>query len=132
MPSRLLTPMRLGSAETLAESLTLDAEFRSPVRNYRGRGDVAHILLLIGAVLDDLNARRELAAPDMSVTVITGSHDGRCLEGVLQESYDEHGDVTTATLLLRPLAVLRGAIAAMGGALERSPLPSSVAGSTGA
>jgi hypothetical protein len=131
MPSKLLSPMRLGAAETLAELLTVDVEFRSPVRNYRGRDDVAHILLLIGGVLDDLDARRELAAPDMSVTVITGSHDGRCLEGVLQESYDDRGDVTTATLLLRPLGVLRGAIAAMGGALERSPLPSSAAGSTG-
>jgi hypothetical protein len=132
MPSKLLGPMRLGTAEPLAELLTLDVEFRSPVRNYRGRGDVAHILLLIGGVLDDLDARRELAAPDMSVTVITGSHNGQDLEGVLQESYDDRGDVTTATLLLRPLAVLPGAIAAMGRALEASPLPSSVADATSA
>lgn len=46
------------------------------------------------------------------------------MQGVLDERYDEHGQLVEATLMLRPFATLRIAIAAMAAALDATPLPS--------
>jgi len=46
---------------------------------------------------------------------------------VLQETHDALGHIDCATLLLRPLSMLLDAITAMRAALERSPLPSTLA-----
>ncbi len=50
--------------------------------------------------------------------------DGLPVEGVLDEHYDEHDLLIDATLMLRPYATLRRAIAEMARALHATPLPS--------
>lgn len=125
MQSKLLPPIQLGCRSRLEEVLSEDVVFHSPVRDYGGQADVAHILLMIGTILDGLNARRELGADGITVTIIAASHHGHRLEGVLEEGYDQLGRVQHATLLLRPLSALREAINGMGAALERLRLPSS-------
>ena len=98
--------------------------FHSPVRDYHGRADVAHILSMIGRVLDQINAQRELAADHEIVTIITASHRDEQMKGVLYETHDAAGGIDRATLLLGPRSTLRQAIADMVAALEQSPLPS--------
>jgi hypothetical protein len=102
--------------------------FHSPVRDYRGRADVAHILLTIGGVLDEIEGRSELVAGRQVITIITAAHSDHEMTGVLGETHDARGRVESATLLLRPLSTLLDAITAMRAALERAPLPSTLAG----
>jgi hypothetical protein len=52
------------------------------------------------------------------------------MSGVLYETYDERGCVERATLLLRPLSTLLGAITTMRAGLEQSPLPSTLSSRT--
>jgi hypothetical protein len=99
----------------------------SSVRDYFGCADVAHILTTIGGVLDDVEAQRELVAERQVVTIITATHGDHRMSGVPDETYDARERAENATLLLRPLSTLLDAITAMRAALERSPLPSTLA-----
>ncbi len=126
MPSKLLLLMQRDPENQLDEVLSEDVIFHSPVTDYRGRADVAHILMTIGSVLDEIAPRRELVAERQVVTIITAAHDDRRMTGVLDENYDVLGRVERATLLLRPLSALLDAIAGMRAALERAPLPSTL------
>lgn len=81
------------------------------------------ILSTIGGVLDEITAQRQIAAGRETITIISATHEGQHLSGVLDEIEDHNGRIETATLLLRPLPALRQAINAMAGALEQSPLP---------
>lgn len=98
--------------------------FHSPVRDYQGRADVAHILSMIGRALDQINAERELAADHKIVTPITAFHRDEQMKGVLYETHDAAGGIERAALLLGPRATFRRAIADVVAALEQSPLPS--------
>lgn len=98
--------------------------FHSPVADYEGRADVAHLLSLTVTVVRDVQPTRELEDGTGKTTFISGVVEARPLQGVLDERYDEHGRLTEATLMLRPLAALRIAVAAMGAALQAAPLPS--------
>jgi hypothetical protein len=84
-----------------------------------GSADVTHILSTIAKVLDQVDACRELAADREIVTIITASHRGQQMTGVLHETHDATGRIDRATLLLRPLSTLREAISHMVAALER-------------
>jgi hypothetical protein len=102
--------------------------FHSPVRDYHGRADVAHILATIGHVLDKVEFEREFVGERRVVTIITASHQDLEMTGVLDETHDALGRLERATLLLRPLSALLDAITAMRAALEQSPLPSAHGG----
>ena len=115
----------------LPGALSEDVVFHSPVRDYHGRADVAHILMTIGEVLDKIESQRELVAENHAVTIIDAAHAHHRMSGVLHETYDPLGRVERATLLLRPLSTLLDAITAMRAALERSPLPSTRTARTG-
>ncbi len=124
MQSKLLLLVQRDPEHPLDKLLSDNVVFRSPVRDYRGRADVAHILMTIGSVLDEIEARREFTAEDQVVTLITAAHRDHRMDGVLDETYDPLGRIEHATLLLRPLSVLLDAITGMRAALEQSPLPS--------
>ncbi len=130
MHSRLLPITQRDPENGLLGALSEDVIFHSPVRDYGGRADVAHILMTIGDVLDEIEARGELVADGQVVTFITAAHAARRMSGVLHETHDALGRVEDATLLLRPLSALLDAITAMRTALERSPLPSTLADAT--
>jgi hypothetical protein len=124
MQSKLLSLTQSDPYNRLLDVLSEHVVFHSPVRDYRGPADVAHILTTIGEVLDTIEPQQEFVTEGQVVTIITATHAQLPMTGVLQETYDARGRVESATLLLRPLSVLLEAITAMRAALERSPLPS--------
>jgi hypothetical protein len=126
MQSKLLPLTQRDTENGLHNALTEHVVFHSPVRDYRGRADVAHILMTIGGVLDEVEAQRELVAERQVITIITAAHAHHRMSGVLEETFDVLGRVERATLLLRPLSTLLEAITAMRAALEQSPLPSTL------
>ncbi len=123
MRSKLLPLLKHDPHTRLQEALGDQVVFHSPARTYRGRANVAHILTTIGTVLDQIDGERELVAGEEVITLITASYSGHPMTGVVRETQDKLGHVTTATLLLRPLPALLNAISGMRIALERSPLP---------
>ena len=127
MQSKLLPLTQRDPENRLANALSEDVVFHSPVRDYHGRADVAHILMTIGCVLDEIGAQREPVAERQVVTIITATHRGHRMTGMLDETFDALGRVERATLLLRPLSALLDATTTMRAALERSPLPSTPA-----
>ena len=127
MQSKLLPLIGPNPENRLRNALADQVAFQSPVRDYDGRADVAHILMTIGAVLDAIEVERELVVDRQLVTIIRAIHGDEPMSGVLIEIYDARGRVEHATLLLRPLSALLNAIAAMRAALERSPLPNELA-----
>ena len=124
MQSKVLALLQPDDQTRPQQALSEEVIFESPVRDYHGRADVAHILSTIGTVLDQIDAQRELAADREIVTIITASHRGQRMSGALYEVHGASGRVDRAMLLLRPLSAVRQAIADMVAALEQSPLPS--------
>ena len=108
----------------LAESLSDSVRFHSPVSDYEGRDDVAHLLSLIATVLEDLRPTRELGTSASRTTFLEATVDDQPIQGVLDERHDASGRLLEATLMLRPLSALRRAVAAMAQALDDEPLPS--------
>jgi hypothetical protein len=124
MGSLLLPLLRSPNRGVLDGVLAESVRFHSPVADYDGRADVAHLLSLIASVVSDLRATRELTHGYATTTFITGRVQSHALDGVLDERLDEHGRLVEATLLLRPLGALRVAIEAMRAGFEEDPLPS--------
>jgi hypothetical protein len=127
MRSKLLPLTSRDPANVLHNALSEHVVFHSPVRDYHGRADVAHILMTIGDVLDKIESQSELVADCQVVTIFTATHAHHRMAGVLHETFDALGRVERGTLLFRPLSTLLEAITAMRAALERSPLPSTLA-----
>lgn len=127
MQSKLLPLTQRDTQNRLHNALSEDAVFHSPVRDYRGRADVAHILMTIGRAVGEVESQYELAAERELVTIVSAAYGDHRMSGVLHETYDALGRVRDATLLLRPLSTLLEAITAMRVALEQSPLPSALA-----
>jgi hypothetical protein len=124
MQSKLLALLQPDDQSRPQPPLSEEIIFQSPVKDYRGPADVAHILSTIGDVLDQIDVQRELTADREIVTIIIARHRGQQMNGMLHEIHDANGRVERVTLLLRPLSTLRQAIAGMVAALEQSPLPS--------
>ncbi|MGH3355972.1 MAG: hypothetical protein ACRDOJ_08735 [Nocardioidaceae bacterium] len=118
--SLLQTPDPAALNALLAETV----RFRSPVADYEGRADVAHLLTLIATVVDEIQPTRELEDATGKTTFIDAVVGDKPVQGVLDEHYDESGLLIEATLMLRPLSTLRIAVAAMAAALDAEPLPS--------
>ncbi|MBV8991946.1 MAG: hypothetical protein JOZ73_12295 [Solirubrobacterales bacterium] len=127
MQSKLLPLTQRDTENRLHNALSETAVFHSPVRDYRGRADVAHILMTIGRAVGEIEPQYELADEREVVTIVSAAHGDRRMSGVLHETYDELGRVEDATLLLRPLSALLEGITAMRAALEQTPLPSTLA-----
>ena len=120
MQSKLLALLQPDNQGRTQQELSEEVVFRSPVRDYHGRADVAHIVSTIGSVLDQIDAQREFVADREIVTIINVSHRGQQMNGVLYETHDATGRIDGAMLLLRPLSTLRQAIADMVAALDAS------------
>jgi hypothetical protein len=126
MDSELVALLRHPDPARLELVLAEDVRFHSPVADYRGREDVAHLFTTIARVLESLEPVRELTAGRERATFVSGAVRGRTVEGVLDEHRDPAGRVVEVTLMLRPLSVLRVAVGEMAAALEADPLPSRV------
>jgi hypothetical protein len=117
----LLSAIGERDREALAAMVADDVVFHSPVTTYHGRDQVVDLLALIGSVLDDVTATREVE----TVTFVKGHMEGEELDGVLVESRDSDGRIAEITLLLRPLATLQAAVRRMARALAERPDPPS-------
>lgn len=124
MTSCLLPFLRAPDHAVRLDRLQEQACFRSPVADYHGRADVAHLVRLIASVLADVRPTRQFSDGRRVTTFLTARVDGRELQGVLDEALDDQGCLEEATLMLRPLGALRVAIDAMRIRLEAEPLPS--------
>jgi hypothetical protein len=103
---RLLEAIAAEDREALAELLADDVVFHSPVQTYRGSEQVVRLLAGIGAVVDDIEATRELNGVTFFVARV-GEHP---VDGVLDERSDAV-HIAEITLMLRPLATLQAAVA---------------------
>jgi|SRR5580765_8212794 len=125
MGSDLAQALLEGDRAALDALLAPDAVFHSPVRTYRDRSDVLHLLALIGSVLGtDAEATRSWLGETGSAAWLTSTQPEGRLDGVLTETRDGQGLVHEVALLLRPVKVMLATIGRMGAALEAAPLPS--------
>ncbi|GAA3105809.1 hypothetical protein ACFQ0X_10070 [Streptomyces rectiviolaceus] len=122
--------------------LARDVVFHSPVADYRGRDDVAHLFPKIGQCLTGIEPLQEFTEPgkagkdagdgqdagvgqeQRSVTTFTGRVGEESVYGAFVQQVDAEGQLTEATLLLRPLSALTTAVSLMRDALIADPLPS--------
>jgi len=112
------------SPDGVAELLARDVEFHSPVADYSGRNDVAHLFATIGRVLTDVQEVHTYGDGARSASTFTGLVGERVVDGVLTQRLDSRERLEEATLLLRPYSALRDAAAQMRAALAADPLPS--------
>jgi hypothetical protein len=124
MASPLVELMQAPDRAALEGLLAEDTRFHSPVADYQGRADVAHLLSLIASIVRDVQPTRELEDGETRATFIDAMVEDTPLQGVFLERYDDDGELVDVTLMLRPLAGLQVALGAMAAALEASPLPS--------
>jgi hypothetical protein len=106
--------------DVLAEDVT----FHSPVTDYSGRADIAHLFAAIGRCLTSVEEGTVFTAGSRSVTEFTGRVGEHDVDGVLVQRTGDDGRLEEATLLLRPFTALRAAVAMMGDILGADPLPS--------
>ncbi|BCK53717.1 hypothetical protein [Nocardia wallacei] len=121
--SVVLEAWRSGDVGSLAAELAEGAVFSSPVADYRGRANVAHMLGVIATVLGGVEETATWPGAGDRVFAFRAKVEREELQGVLREERDAHGKLRQVTLFLRPYRVLRGAIATMARRLEDSPLP---------
>lgn len=112
------------SPAEVAPLLSDDVVFHSPVADYRGRADVAHLLATIASCVTGPQPQEELTGAASTATTFAAAVGERRIDGVLVQRCADDGLLLEATLLLRPLAVLKSAIAGMRAALDADPLPS--------
>ncbi|MGW5863175.1 hypothetical protein ACWFRJ_13495 [Streptomyces sp. NPDC055239] len=115
--------------------LAREVVFHSPVADYSGRDDVAHLFPKIGQCLTGIEPLGEFTDPGMAgqgqpgqgqqcVTTFTGKVGAESVYGTFVQQADAEGQLTEATLLLRPLSTLTTAVQQMRDALIADPLPS--------
>jgi phage major head subunit gpT-like protein len=111
--SRLLAAIADSDREALNALLADDVVFHSPVQTYRGRDQVVHLLTIVGGIIEDVEATRELDG----VTFFAATVEEHPVDGMLDEHSDAAGHIAEITLMLRPLAQLQAAVARMARAL---------------
>jgi hypothetical protein len=121
--SAILSIWRTGGTGALADLLADDATFSSPVADYHGRENAAHMLGLIATVIGDVDPVRRWGDEREFVSAFTARIDEGELQGILREERDPEGKLVHVTLFLRPYRVVRAAIATMQQRLADSPLP---------
>jgi hypothetical protein len=121
--SLILPRWRTRDTGELADLLAADVTFSSPVADYHGRENAAHLLSLIATVLDDVALVRGWGDERETVSAFTARVDDGELQGILREERGPAGTLVQVTLFLRPYPVLRAAIATMRERLADSPLP---------
>jgi hypothetical protein len=124
MEGSLILPVwQTGGTGALDDLLAEDVTFCSPVADYHGRENAAHLLGLIATVLEDVDPVRRWGGEHEWLIAFTARVGGDELQGILREERSPAGQLTRVTLFLRPYPVLRVAIAKMRQRLADSPLP---------
>ena len=124
MAPSLIDFLRAPTNASLQDALAEGVCFHSPVADYDGRADVAHLLVAIASVLRNVREDRVLHSDEGATRFITARVNDEAISGILDERRDGSGRIVEATLLLRPYSALRTAIAQMQARLAADPLPS--------
>ncbi|GGV36631.1 hypothetical protein GCM10010277_23210 [Streptomyces longisporoflavus] len=126
----VLAPGAAAAPARIRPPLAPDVVFHSPVADYRGRDDVAHLFAKIGQCLTGLEPLGQFTDPGAGgeerhgVSTFTAKVGDESVFGALVQHVDAQGQLTEATLLLRPLSALTNAVDRMRDALSADPLPS--------
>ena len=112
------------SGDSLPGLLAEDVIFSSPVADYHGRADAAHVLGLIACVVENVAPTAWWGNEDDAIQAFDAQVGGADIEGLLRERRDGSGELAHVTLYLRPYRTLGVAIGRMGDLLAESPLPS--------
>ena len=124
MTSPLIVLLQAPDDDGFEALVSEDVRFHSPVADYEGRAVVTHLFRLIAEVTHSVQPTREIVDGALMTSFISGLVQGEPVQGVVDERYDDDGLLVEATLMLRPLAALHVAVAAMEAALGADPLPS--------
>jgi hypothetical protein len=111
----LLSSIADRDRDALNGMLVEDVVFHSPVQTYRGREQVVHLFVLVGGVLEHVEATREIDG----VTFFAAQVEEHPVDGVLDQRIGADGRIAEITLMLRPLAGLQAAVARMTRALAK-------------
>jgi hypothetical protein len=110
MDDSLILPVwRTGATGALTDLLAEDVTFSSPVADYHGRENAAHMLGLIATVLEDIDQGRGWGDGREWLSAFTARVDDAELQGILREERNPAGQLMQVTLFLRPQPVLRAA-----------------------
>jgi hypothetical protein len=120
-PTPLVGAILAADPDSVDVRLADEVVFHSPVRSYRDRADVVHLLGMIGSVLRATPVRMWPGSGGAVTVLADGDND---LEAVLEERHRPDGRVVEVTLWLRPLAVALPTVRRMGTLLDAHPLPS--------
>lgn len=126
MDGSLILPLwRSGEIDSLPDVLAEHATFCSPVTDYHGRPDAAHMLGLIARALDGVEKRGEWYGESETVCAFAARMQDDHVQGMLWERRDDTGRLVYVTLFLRPYRTLGRALDTMRELLAESPLPGS-------
>ncbi|MEV0251494.1 hypothetical protein AB0H76_33215 [Nocardia sp. NPDC050712] len=112
-----------GDTAALTNRLAADAVFSSPVADYPGRAQTAHMLTLIATVIERVDRTGHWSSDREELCAFTARVDDHELQGMVREEYAPDGSLEHVTLYLRPYRSLRAAMAKMAQRMEDSPLP---------
>jgi hypothetical protein len=106
--------------------LAAEVTFRSPVvyRPYEGREAVATVLRAVTRVFEQFEYVQRLEAPDGAVALIFKARVGeREIDGLDLLRFDDDGQVSELTVMVRPLSGITALAEAMAEELRRMGVP---------
>jgi hypothetical protein len=112
-----------GDIESLGKLLSADAEFHSPVTDYKGRQRIVAVLNAVAQVAGDLTRTSTLSGPGETALLFSGRLGEREARGVLHVTAAASGGVDSITLMIRPLSALLAGVEQMRRILEPAGSP---------
>lgn len=115
---------RTALAGAVEATLSTDVVFNSPVvfRPYRGREAVMTVLRAVFEVLEDFRYEDELRAGPTQALIFRARVGDREVQGLDLLRYDDAGQVSELTVMLRPMSGLLAAAEAMRARLAEAPV----------
>ena len=114
----LIDAFLAGDSDTAVGLLAADAAFHSPVRSYRGVETIAPLWALIDGILEDVRLAGLLEGDAETAAFFEARVDGKAIDGVLRVRAPHGAPVGDVTLMLRPYAPMKAAIAEMARRLD--------------
>ena len=113
-------------ADAITAALAPDVRFRSPVvfSPYEGREAVSVVLRAVSQVFEEFEYVQRLEATDGSIALIFRAKVGdRELDGLDLLRFDNDGQVTELTVMVRPMSGINALAEAMAEELRRMGVP---------
>src|SRR4051794_11158818 len=95
----LIEALRRADAEGVSALLAESVSFNSPVATYTNRADIAHLLAIIGGLVDELEPEAEFRDGPQTVTLMRVAIAEHWLDGALIQTVDPEGRLVELTLM---------------------------------